>query len=138
MKKKIINGILAAAILVAAPSAFVSCKDNDADLRTELLGKIADLKNQLDNIVLKAGPKGDTGRACSPLSSSTLATKPIDIGKRLAPSRFDTMSSTTFFVGVFLNLHSPNRISEKSAVGLNINTSSPFIDWFVLVLYCSL
>ena len=66
MKKKIINGILAASILVAAPSAFVSCKDNDADVRTELLGKIAELKNQLDNIQLKAGPqgeKGDTGAA---------------------------------------------------------------------------
>ena len=61
MKKKIINGILAAAILIAAPSAFVSCKDNDADLRTELLGKIADLKKQLDDIQLKAGPKGDQG-----------------------------------------------------------------------------
>ena len=63
MKKKIINGILVAAILVAVPSAFVSCKDNDADLRTELLGKIADLKNQLDNIVLKAGPQGEQGVA---------------------------------------------------------------------------
>ena len=61
MKKKIINGILAVAILFAAPSAFVSCKDNDADLRTELLGKIADLKNQLENIQLKAGPQGEKG-----------------------------------------------------------------------------
>ena len=62
MKKKIINGILAAAILVAAPSAFVSCKDNDADLRTELLGKIADLRNRLDQIQQKEGPAGPAGQ----------------------------------------------------------------------------
>ena len=62
MKKKIINGILAAAILVAAPSAFVSCKDNDADLRTELLGKIADLRNQLNEIEKQVGPQGPAGK----------------------------------------------------------------------------
>ena len=62
MKKKIINGILAAAILIAAPSAFVSCKDNDADLRTELLGKIADLRDQLDKIEKQVGPQGPAGQ----------------------------------------------------------------------------
>jgi hypothetical protein len=72
MKKKIINGILAAAILVAAPSAFVSCKDNDADLRTELLGKIADLKNQLDAIQLKQGPQGEKGDKGDPGSVVTI------------------------------------------------------------------
>ena len=36
MKKKIFNGILLVVILFAASSAFVSCKDTDADVRKEL------------------------------------------------------------------------------------------------------
>jgi hypothetical protein len=42
MKKKIINGILLVALVFATSSAFVSCKDNDSDVQTELLGKIAE------------------------------------------------------------------------------------------------
>lgn len=61
MKKKIINGILLVAILVAASSAFVSCKDNDADSQTELLGKIANLENQIKNLSLQTGPQGPAG-----------------------------------------------------------------------------
>ena len=64
MKKKIINGILLVAMLFATSSAFVSCKDNDADSQTETLSKIAALQSQLDNIkqqVGPQGPKGDTG-----------------------------------------------------------------------------
>ena len=61
MKKKIINGILLVAVLVAASSAFVSCKDNDADSQTELLGKIANLQTQIDNLKLQAGPQGPAG-----------------------------------------------------------------------------
>ena len=61
MKKKIINGILLVAFLVAASSAFVSCKDNDADSQTELLGKIADLQNQINNLKGTVGPQGDKG-----------------------------------------------------------------------------
>ena len=47
MKKKIINGILLVALVFATSSAFVSCKDNDSDVKTELLAKIADLKDIL-------------------------------------------------------------------------------------------
>ena len=61
MKKKIINGILLVALLVAASSAFVSCKDNDADSQTELLGKIADLQNQINNLKGVVGPQGPQG-----------------------------------------------------------------------------
>ena len=61
MKKKIINGILLVALLVFATSAFVSCKDNDADSQTELSGKIADLKNQIDNLKKEVGPQGPQG-----------------------------------------------------------------------------
>ena len=61
MKKKIINGILLVALLVAASSAFVSCKDNDADSQTELLGKIANLQSQIDNLKGIVGPQGEKG-----------------------------------------------------------------------------
>ena len=61
MKKKFINGILMAALMFAATSSFVSCKDNiDDDLSDvyanlnkksgELQGKINDLQKQIDNI----------------------------------------------------------------------------------------
>lgn len=50
MKKKIINGILLVALVFATSSAFVSCKDNDADVNTELLGKIASLKAELESV----------------------------------------------------------------------------------------
>lgn len=47
MKKKIINGILLVAMLFATSSAFVSCKDNDADVNTELKGQYNSLQQQL-------------------------------------------------------------------------------------------
>ena len=61
MKKKFINGILMAALMFAATSSFVSCKDNiDDDLSdvyanlgkksSELQGKINDLQRQIDEI----------------------------------------------------------------------------------------
>ena len=61
MKKKIINGILLVALIIAASSAFVSCKDNDSDVQTELLGKIANLQSQIDALKGTAGIKGDKG-----------------------------------------------------------------------------
>ena len=61
MKKKFINGILMAALMFAATSSFVSCKDNIDDELTDvyaqlgkkssdLQGKINDLQQQVDNI----------------------------------------------------------------------------------------
>jgi hypothetical protein len=50
MKKKIINGILLVALVFAASSAFVSCKDNDADVKTELYGEIAKLQAQIKQL----------------------------------------------------------------------------------------
>jgi len=47
MKKKIINGILLVAMLFATTSAFVSCKDTDADYQSETDAKISKLENQL-------------------------------------------------------------------------------------------
>lgn len=56
MKKKIFNGILLVAALFATSSAFVSCKDNDADeianakiaIQKDLNTQIADLKAQIE------------------------------------------------------------------------------------------
>lgn len=50
MKKKIINGILLVAMLFATTSAFVSCKDTDADYKSETDAKIADLNKKLANL----------------------------------------------------------------------------------------
>ncbi len=61
MKKKIINGILLVAMLFAATSAFVSCKDTDADYKSETDAKIAALQNQLDNLRGQVGPQGPQG-----------------------------------------------------------------------------
>ena len=61
MKKKIVNGILLVAILFAATSAFVSCKDTDSDVQAELLAKIAALQTQLDNLKGQVGPQGPQG-----------------------------------------------------------------------------
>lgn len=47
MKKKIINGILLVAMLFATTSAFVSCKDTDADYKSETDSKIALLEQKL-------------------------------------------------------------------------------------------
>ena len=50
-------------MLFATSSTFVSCKDNDADSNTELLGKIANLEQQIKNLQLQAGPQGPAGPA---------------------------------------------------------------------------
>ena len=61
MKKKIINGILLVALIIAASSTFVSCKDNDSDVKTELYGKIATLQAQIDALKQTAGIPGKDG-----------------------------------------------------------------------------
>ncbi len=43
MKKKIINGILMVALLAATVTSFVSCKDNDEDVRTDLTAQLQKL-----------------------------------------------------------------------------------------------
>ena len=43
MKKKIINGILMVALLAATSTSFVSCKDNDEDVKTDLTAQLQKL-----------------------------------------------------------------------------------------------
>lgn len=50
MKKKIINGILLVAMLFAATSAFVSCKDTDADYKADTDAKFAQLEKRLADL----------------------------------------------------------------------------------------
>ena len=50
MKKKIINGILLVAMLFATTSAFVSCKDTDADYKSEMDAKYASLEKKLADL----------------------------------------------------------------------------------------
>ncbi len=48
MKKKIINGILMVALLAATTTSFVSCKDNDEDVKTDLIAQLQTKANALD------------------------------------------------------------------------------------------
>jgi len=50
MKRKFINGLLLAAALVAASNVFVSCKDNDADVNTELQSKMNGLSATIQSL----------------------------------------------------------------------------------------
>ena len=48
MKKKIINGILMSALLLAGTTSFVSCKDNVTDVKDEIYVDINALKSELE------------------------------------------------------------------------------------------
>ena len=54
MKKKIINGILMVALLAATTTSFVSCKDNDEDVKTDLIYKLDQEKAQLQKDFIQA------------------------------------------------------------------------------------
>ena len=54
MKKKIINGILMVALLAATSTSFVSCKDNDEDVKTDLIYKLDQEKAQLQKDFIQA------------------------------------------------------------------------------------
>ena len=76
MKKKIINGILMVALLAATTTSFVSCKDNDEDVKTDLIAqlnkKAADLRDdyiQADKD-LKAEIKNDITSPSSELQQA--------------------------------------------------------------------
>lgn len=51
MKKKIINGILMVALVGATSTSFVSCKDNDEDVKTELTAQFQAADNALNNVI---------------------------------------------------------------------------------------
>jgi hypothetical protein len=52
MKKKIINGFLMVALLAATVTSFVSCKDNDEDVKTDLIAQMgADYTNLLNKYI---------------------------------------------------------------------------------------
>ena len=51
MKKKIINGILMVALVAATSTSFVSCKDNDEDVKTELTAQFQAADNALNNVI---------------------------------------------------------------------------------------
>lgn len=51
MKKKIINGILMVALLAATSTSFVSCKDNDEDVKTDLTAQLQKLDGDLNDVI---------------------------------------------------------------------------------------
>ena len=50
MKKKIINGILMSALLLAGTTSFVSCKDNVSDVKDEIYVDMNALNKQIDEL----------------------------------------------------------------------------------------
>ena len=54
MKKKIINGILMAAVVAATSTSFVSCKDTSEDVKTDLMAQVNAVKANLEPRVEKA------------------------------------------------------------------------------------
>ena len=54
MKKKIINGFLMVALLAATVTSFVSCKDNDEDVKTDLIAQMGADYTNLQNKYIAA------------------------------------------------------------------------------------
>ena len=54
MKKKIINGILMVAMVVATSTSFVSCKDTSEDVKTDLMAQVNAVKANLEPRMEKA------------------------------------------------------------------------------------
>lgn len=54
MKKKIINGILMAAVVAATSTSFVSCKDTSEDVKTDLMAQVNAVKANLEPRVQQA------------------------------------------------------------------------------------
>ncbi len=54
MKKKIINGILMVAMVVATSTSFVSCKDTSEDVKTDLMAQVNALKANLEPRIQQA------------------------------------------------------------------------------------
>jgi hypothetical protein len=54
MKKKIINGFLMVALLAATVTSFVSCKDNDEDVKTDLIAQLQKKSTDLTNAYIAA------------------------------------------------------------------------------------
>ena len=57
MKKKIINGFLMVALLAATVTSFVSCKDNDEDVKTDLIAQLYQQGTDLTNAYIAADQK---------------------------------------------------------------------------------
>ena len=85
MKKKIINGLLIAVVLVAATSSFVSCKDYDADNYNELQAKYLSLQDAFDkqvaamkDYVLTSRYDAETGYSAAELAAKGTIKKRLD------------------------------------------------------------
>ena len=85
MKKKIINGLLIAVVLVAATSSFVSCKDYDADNYNELQAKYLSLQDAFNkqvaamkDYVLTSRYDSETGYSAAELAAKGTIKKRLD------------------------------------------------------------
>ena len=85
MKKKIINGLLIAVVLVAATSSFVSCKDYDADNYNELQAKYLSLQDAfnkqvaaMQDYVLTSRYNAETGYSAAELEAKGTIKKRLD------------------------------------------------------------
>jgi hypothetical protein len=71
MKKKIINGFLMVALIAATSASFVSCKDNDEDMKYDLLNA---LKGDITTVTTDVNQaKSDAAKAISDAAAAATA-----------------------------------------------------------------
>ena len=94
MKKKIINGILMVALLFAATTSFVSCKDNVDDELVPVYAKLAqqksDLEAQIQNLQLQLAALQGLG---TQVEQNTIAIQNLQNKLDLLQSNLDTINN---------------------------------------------
>ena len=94
MKKKIINGILMVALLFAATTSFVSCKDNVDDELVPVYAKLAqqksDLEAQIQNLQLQLAALQGLG---DQINQNTVAIQNLQNKLDLLQSNLDTINN---------------------------------------------
>lgn len=132
MKNKIINGILLVAMLFTATSAFVSCKDDDDELYSELSSRIATLQSQLSSMQGKVDGLKSCG--CDVTSiNATLASlqtainelknaKPIDLSKYVTADMLADYAKAADLAG-FLKADALNDYVKVDDLGTYVKAS---------------
>lgn len=126
MKKKIINGILLVAMLFATSSAFVSCKDNDADVNTELKGQYNSLQQQLAALQSKVdGLKScncDLTSINAAITALQNAVKDLEAGKPIDLSNYVTNDALKAAIaGIDLSKYATEDELKAAIAGIDLS-----------------
>ena len=92
MKKKIINGFLMVALIAATSASFVSCKDNDEDMKYDLLNA---LKGDITTVTTDVNQaKSDAAKAISDAAAAATAANKAQAAADAAQGTADEAKST--------------------------------------------